>query len=95
MPHSHLYTFSIHETVANSGDTCTHIWYTVIVQIVIALCVTSVLVLLLEFEVDHLVDLLRTVAEQPLQVADKAVDVALPSCLQDYVLVIVVPANEG
>ena len=40
-------------------------------------------------------DLLRTVAEQPLQVADKAVDVALPSCLQDYVLVIVVPANES
>ena len=54
---------------------------------------TSVLVLLLEFEVDHLVDLLGTVAEQPLQVADKAVDVALPSCLQDYVLVIVVPVN--
>ena len=39
-------------------------------------------------------DLLRTVAEQSLQVADKAVDVALPSCLQDYVLVIVVPARE-
>ena len=55
---------------------------------------TSVLVLLLEFEVDHLVDLLGTVAKQPLQVADKAVDVALPSCLQDYVLVVVVPARE-
>lgn len=53
-----------------------------------------VLFLLLEFEVDHLVDLLRTVAEQSLQVADKAVDVALPSCLQDYVLVIVVPAKD-
>ena len=55
---------------------------------------SSVLFLLLEFEVDHLVDLLRTVAEQSLQVADKAVDVALPSCLQDYVLVIVVPAKD-
>ena len=39
-------------------------------------------------------DLLGTVAEQPLQVADKAVDVALPSCLQDNVLVIVVPVNK-
>ena len=56
---------------------------------------SSVLFLLLEFEVDHLVDLLRTVAEQSLQVADKAVDVALPSCLQDYVLVIVVPAKDS
>ena len=58
-------------------------------------CSSSVLFLLLEFEVDHLVDLLRTVAEQSLQVADKAVDVALPSCLQDYVLVIVVPAKDS
>ena len=71
-----------------------HILSVVHSQCAIASAHSSVLVLLLEFEVDHLVDLLGTVAEQPLQVADKAVDVALPSCLHDYVLVIVVPVNK-
>ena len=78
-------------TIIHSSHTCTHLWYTFRVQTASAL---SVLILLLVFEVDHPVDLFGTVAEQPLQVADKAVDVALPSCLQDYVLVIVVPVNK-
>ena len=78
-------------TIIHSSHTCTYMWYTVRVQTASAL---SVLVLLLVFEVDHPVDLFGTVAEQPLQVADKAVDVALPSCLHDYVLVIVVAVNK-
>ena len=77
-------------TIIHSSHTCTNLSQ-VSVQTASAL---SVLVLLLEFEADHQVDLLGTVAEQPLQVADKAVDVAPPSCLHDNVLVIVVTVNK-
>ena len=50
-----------------------------------------VLLLLFGLEVDHLVDLLGAVAEQALKIADEAVDVPLPGCLQYYVLVVVIP----
>ena len=45
-------------------------------------------------EVDHGVNLFRTVPQQPLQVAHESIDVSFAPCLQDYVLVIVVPARE-
>lgn len=46
-------------------------------------------------EVDHGVNLLRTVPQQPLQVAHESIDVSFAPSLQDYVLVIIVSEPPG
>ena len=46
-------------------------------------------------EVDHGMNLLGTVPQQPLQVAHKSIDVSFAPCLQDYVLVIIVSQPPG
>ncbi len=53
----------------------------------------SVLLLLLELEIDHLVNFLRTVTKQTLKVAHKPIHVALARSLQDDILVIVIPGK--
>ena len=43
----------------------------------------------------HVVDLLRAVAQETLEVADKPIHVAFARCLQNDVLVIVIPAKDN
>jgi len=42
------------------------------------------------FEVDHCMHLLRTIAKQTLEVTDESVDITFPGCFQDDVFVVVI-----
>lgn len=53
----------------------------------------SVLVLLLNLEVHHLVNLLGRVAKESLEVTDEPVDIPLARSLEDDILIVVIPAR--
>jgi len=60
-------------------------------------CLYSITTLLVTFrlKVHHSMDLLRGVAQEALEVTHKSVDIALPRCLEDNVLIIVVAEAAG
>ena len=53
-----------------------------------------ILLFLFQFEVNHLVYFLGAVSQKTLEITDKAVDIPFTGCLQNDVLVIVIPAKQ-
>ncbi len=53
-----------------------------------------VLLFLLEFQIDHLMNFFWTVAEKSLEITDKAIYVSFSGSLQNDILVVVIPENK-
>jgi hypothetical protein len=51
----------------------------------------SILFFLFEFQIDHLMNFFRAVAEKSLQITDETVDVSLSGGLQNDIFVVIIP----
>ena len=51
----------------------------------------SIFFFFFQFQINHLMNFLGTVAQKALKITDKSVDIAFASCFQNDVFVVVVP----